>query len=745
MPDNIPTALKGALVEIDRASVCKVISSRRGESGWWVETMFNVALPQRDKKDGQTKLGVRREEPVTFFFVDDFPLSAPYVYLRPDFPGDLPHLYSESGPNGIRIPCIYEGQVSDLMHSTGTLHPVLMQIKDWLDRAARDGLYDEAMGWEPVILPAQNGTLFIETSTLINHVGATDGNQVIPIEFTQDERPAFSRPEHDDKNGVPKYTSLIGNGSKRETALLQIWPNEKHITVRRHLSDIETLEELFDRIGARGMGIRFPTIKRLKAIASAINAAANGQLRAAPVVLVLTLRRPVHITDQTHSLEPTPFMLDLPVRRPQELDPKDVRIKLLNHRHPASGELLARLSGIPFKSAQDPTVFIGAGSLGSKIATHLIKAGVGPIRFIDNAYLVPHVLARHEASFPVAATKARTMAVNALSHGVDAFPHVVDVLDVLKGKPEKRWTDLGIHRARFIIDTTASNHVQEALISAGASLPGRLVTAVFYANGNAAGLFLEGRNRSPRIDDLQASLYDAAINGSLQQFMHSRSGQLTRQYVGIGCHSMTMIMSNAQAALFAAGMGKQVLAYHSENPPDGGEWWFGNSDDSGLGAVWKRHIFGPTQVLNHAQDQKGWEVRVLSNVVQTMRAEAGRYAPLENGGTVYGVVNPLMRRITVTRAEEAPPDSVREHNRFLHGTQGLRDRVRAIENASNGAIAFLGTWHSHPRGGGPSPLDRDTARIFAQLRKTGPFLMLIALPSGATRALVEEDLGGNEQ
>ncbi len=746
MPNNISASLKGALAEIDRASVCKVVSSTRGESGWRVETVFNVALPQRDKKDGLTRLGVRHQEPVTLFFGDDFPHSAPCVYLRADFPGDFPHMYSHSGPNGVRIPCIYEGKVSDLMHGTGTLHPVLMQIKDWLDRAARDGLYDDTAGWEPVILPSQNGTLVIETSTLIRPVGAADGKQLIPIEFSQDEPPDYFRRDQDDKNGVPRYATLLaGNGSMRETALLQMWPNEKHITVRRHLAGLETLEALFDRIDARKMGIRFPTIKQLKAIASAINTAANGQLRTAPVVLVLTLRRPVHITDQTHSLEPTPFLLELPVRQPQELDPKDVRIKLLSHRHPASCELLARLSGVPFKSAQDPTVFIGAGSLGSKLATHLIKAGVGPIRFIDNAFLSPHVLARHEANFPIATTKARTMSAAALFHGVNAFPHVVDVLDVLKGKPEKRWADLGIHRARFVIDTTASDQVQEALIGAGASLPGRLITSVFYANGNAAGLFLEGQNRSPRIDDLQASLYDAAIGSSLRQFVHRRSGRLTRQYVGIGCHSMTMIMSNAQAALFAAGMGKRVLTYHSETPPDGGEWWFGHSDDTGLGSAWEHQMLGQTQVLNHAQDQKDWEVRILSNVVQTMQTEAEQYAPLENGGTVYGVVNPLMRRITVTRAEVAPPDSLREHNRFVHGTQGLRDRVRTNENASNHTIVFLGTWHSHPRGGGPSPLDRATARLFAQLRETGPFLMLIALPGGATKALVEEDLGRNEQ
>lgn len=728
-------------MELKSSGVCRIISTEAKGSFWWVETVFRVSLPQRDRKDGRTESGVRQEEPVTLIFESDFPLSKPSILLRPDFPQDLPHLYDFDGPNGMRVPCIYEGKVEDLMNDAGRFHPVIMQIKAWLDRAAT-GLYDMHQGWEPALLPQGNGTLVIETSVLIDPVSTDHGSQIIPIEFTPEEKqPNYTRPDRTDKNGTPKYETLSGNGKKQETALLHVWPAAAHIKLCRRLWDLKTLEELFDRIDARGMGIRNYTMRRLKEIASSINSATGAQLKSpVPVLFVLTLRRPVNITDQAHALEPSPFLLEVPIRKPQDLEAKDVSIKLLNHRHPASSELLARLSGVPFKAGGDPTVFVGVGSLGSKLGTHLMKAGITPLRFLDDAELMPHVLARHDAGIPLEMSKARMMSFHAVAHGAEALSHKVNLLDVIKGKPDKSWTDLWINRARFLIDTTASDHVREAMINAGESLPGRLITCAFYANGNAGGLFIEGLKRTPRIDDLQASLHDVAIDGSLHEYLHGQNRGLARQYVGIGCHSMTMIMSNAQAALFAAGMGKKILEYHSDNPPDMGEWWFGHSDDTGLGSVWQHRLLGNTQVLNHAGNQKSWEVRVLSNVVDLMQSEARHYAPLENGGTLYGTINTLMRRIIVTRAEEVPPDSVRARGQFIHGTFGLRERVRKIERRSNGMIEFLGTWHSHPEGGGPSPIDHATARKFAQLRQTGPFVMLIALPDGTTRALVEENL-----
>lgn len=738
MLDDIPAPIQGALMEIESGGVCTLKDVQRVGMGWLVETSFHVEFPQRDQKDGQTKMGVRTQEPVRFLFRADFPTAAPDVFLRPDFPADCPHMYSQTaGPEKFRMPCVYAGNLSDLLHSVGQLFPILVQVNDWLTRAAREGLYDEEHGWEPVILPDNNGTLVIEASALTNPIGANEGGQILPLQFeVKGDRYVFKR-RHGHDDGIPCYASLRGL-ERRETALVQVWPLPKHTRTMRGCADVETLEQLFDRVNATETALKFPTMRRLKEVASQINTATNGELVTVPVVLVLTLRRPVRITSQSHALEPIPFLLDVPVRKPQELDPTKVRVRLLNHRQPASSELNARLSGIRYMPAQDPTILIGSGSLGSKIGAHLMKAGIDPLRFIDHSELKPHVMARHEINFPLAEQKADAMGMMAIGHGTAGVAHVEDAIKIIKGEAGKRWSDLGIRRARFLIDTTASDQVQEALIGAGDSLPGRLISGSFFARGDAAGLFLEGENRSPRLDDLRASLYDIALDSPFQPFVH-RTSSLEREYVGIGCHTMTMIMSNAQASVFAAGLGKQVLNYHSVNPDQNGEWWFGYRDSSGLGSIWHQQRLGRTYLLDRKHpDQKNWEVRILAPAVVTMHDEAARYAPSEAGGTLYGIVNPLMRRIIVSRAENPPGDSKRELNQFVHGIAGLRERVREIEERSRGLVTLIGTWHSHPRGGGPSSIDRATANTFARLRERGPFLMVIVQPDNVCRALIEE-------
>ena len=58
-------------------------------------------------------------------------------------------------------------------------------------------------------------------------------------------------------------------------------------------------------------------------------------------------------------------------------------------------ELLARTSGIPAATTSQPLVILGCGSVGSKIAMHLGRAGFGSMAFVDNESMSPHNAARH--------------------------------------------------------------------------------------------------------------------------------------------------------------------------------------------------------------------------------------------------------------------------------------------------------------------------------------------------------------
>jgi len=71
------------------------------------------------------------------------------------------------------------------------------------------------------------------------------------------------------------------------------------------------------------------------------------------------------------------------------------------------------------------------------------------------------------------------------------------------------------------------------------------------------------------------------------------------------------------------------------------------------------------------------------------------------------------------------------------GIQGLRKRVEEIGKTSGGTLSYVGTWHSHPRGGDASSIDKDSLEGIKKLRFGAPSLGLIWTPSGF-KAIVDE-------
>ena len=88
-----------------------------------------VGLPSKYIKAGMTPLGVKNKEEVKFVFCEQFPLVAPRVYLRDDFPRCFPHI----NPSDSSVsPCIYEGNSSELLQQTEWMNGILNQLVDWL-------------------------------------------------------------------------------------------------------------------------------------------------------------------------------------------------------------------------------------------------------------------------------------------------------------------------------------------------------------------------------------------------------------------------------------------------------------------------------------------------------------------------------------------------------------------------------------------------------------------------------------
>ena len=113
-----------------------------------VDVTFTVNLPSEWKKKGESPSGVRCKEIVRLEFPKQYPVFPPRLTLRKDFSKNFPHILRILD-DGTPVPCIYDGEVTELLHQRGFIG-IVNQIMSWLERAAFNELLDTNQGWEPV-------------------------------------------------------------------------------------------------------------------------------------------------------------------------------------------------------------------------------------------------------------------------------------------------------------------------------------------------------------------------------------------------------------------------------------------------------------------------------------------------------------------------------------------------------------------------------------------------------------------
>lgn len=102
---------------------------------------------------------------------------------------------------------------------------------------------------------------------------------------------------------------------------------------------------------------------------------------------------------------------------------------------------------------------------------------------------------------------------------------------------------------------------------------------------------------------------------------------------------------------------------------------------------------------------------VPATVVDALRRESEAHSPCETGGILLGTETSAAAE--VLQVVDAGPAAEREHARFTPDGPWQRARVAELYEASGRTLNYLGDWHSHPRGGRPSGLDRATAARIA--------------------------------
>jgi Prokaryotic E2 family A/ThiF family/Prokaryotic homologs of the JAB domain len=688
-----------------------------------VPLAVDVELPGRGPVNG---VDIRKREPILLLFPKkSFPYIAPRVYSdRRDFSKTaFPHL-NPTAPNVPASLCLHRGSI-DAWFAEHTVIDLVERARGWLRDAARNRLVPEGDGFEPTRSPDTLGTFVYAPEAIIEKVvghwndqGGTAGSSVVAFELLDDEsqaelattgysvRQAAFVPEYvfDEHKAIatvlnelsekPQYT---GQFQRRLFGLL-LWPPEEEIS-SRHFGELpETLVDFEEWAQALGFPLK-------AALASYL---ANDLHLFAGVPIILAIRRPQQVLGRESDIE----LLNFLISAGGDHWPKDgawnpaAKVWLADHRTPLTPAFARQISALEAVGAAEPTILFGAGALGSKVATHLVRGGSVALKLVDNAKLSPHNLVRHAlGGRAIGLSKAEALKDELLK----IYPGQSDLpIEAKNGSALSllRKADFFTGYAN-LVDMTASNIVFNALLDADLPDTLRVHRAEIAHRGRLGLLSIEGRGRYPRLDDLQTLLFDSAIEDDavaawLEEVKSTRddrvgSGGLEDIQVGLSCSSATMRLADEVVSFHAAAATRLLWPYLAKEGLSRHEGAVYRSflDENGESQA-RTQTFSPTVLLT---SDAGWQIRIAAGPAQKMSELMGRHSPSETGGILVGRIAATRKTIYVTRLVPAPPDSRGTPWVFTRGTEQLPEALDLVRRRTGGLLTYVGEWHTHPMGG----------------------------------------------
>jgi hypothetical protein len=735
----VPTPLEDALRELASHQAVRSRIEVQEQHGRHIAIFdVEVSLPSRAERD-VSATGVRRLETVYLVFQPEFPLKAPTPRLRKDFPSNFAHI-NPHRRGDLVPPCIFEGELTELMHRFG-IEKILDQLLDWLKKAAAGQLLDLEQGWEPTRRGSPDTSIEFDADALAQSLPQDGSILALPSKLFQ--------------VGTSRHLTLgqlgedAGSFSLQRIQTTQAWAGTTPVYVAcapwvdgqpricgdyaaDTVVDLPTLLERADSLGIAADALR---VALESAIFRSMMFAPGAGTWPWPgdfcLGVVLAAHRPVHLIASHRTVEFVPYLVRI-ARQAHRPELRDATVESAYQIHQISPRLLAATSGYADADIQQMVTIVGCGSVGSKLALHMGRAGFGAQTLVDNESVSPHNMARHALLDPAGWNKAEQTrkALTALGHqGVRAVAR--DIVPMLMAPGGGDMSELVQPGTRLLVDTTASLQVAAA-ISKSPHLGGqvRVARAFLIGGGRVAALLLEAPQRAVRVDDLYAHLYaQCRANAPMRAAIGSEGGEPTEVFVGDNCRSLTLSMPDSLLSRGSAGIATQVQKWLASGFPQEAQLLVGVGQDDDLGMEWHSYAVTTTHVLAATADG-GWTVRVSGTVAAAITADSQHWTPRETGGALLGHVDVLSRTIYIADLVPAPEDSERYPERFVLGTRGLKSALRQAHGDSVGYLHYVGTWHSHPMGGPHSQTDFDTLQRLASFAPGLPAVSLVWTPAG---------------
>jgi hypothetical protein len=424
-------------------------------------------------------------------------------------------------------------------------------------------------------------------------------------------------------------------------------------------------------------------------------------------------------------------------------DHKTTAVHPVALRHEISQNLLRSISGID--SPDDRTmVQIGCGSLGSKLALHMARAGLAPSIVVDNRTMSPHNAARHALvptrdNFNILWMTSKAKALSEAIRGLGQTANAVTVDVVSLGTDHKRLWKIIPKKTWALVNSTASLAVRDTLATLSPeTMAARVIETSLFTEGSVGLMTIEGPDRNPNTSDLILEAYTfIRSDETLRERFFGENGNLEHQEIGQGCSSATMVMPDADISLFSASMARKLLGMRQRELPNAGQVLIGQLDEDGISLTWKTEVIGPYYIVQPDNDT-AWQVRVSPRAHEKIIAECAQYTDVETGGIIMGSASEIRKTITITDIIPAPVDSERFAAMFVLGISGAKKLVEDYAAPTGHALHCVGTWHSHLQDTGGSTRDYETAAMVAA-KIALPAVLLIKTPSGYHAILATAD------
>jgi Prokaryotic E2 family A/ThiF family/Prokaryotic homologs of the JAB domain len=766
--ENVLSApIRAAITELREAFPGQVIQPRHWHASYVaVPLMVAVELPSRGPVGG---VDIRPQEPIILLLERDaYPYKAPFVRSdRRDFPKTvLPHI-NPTGPGQPASLCLHRGPL-DVWFAEHTIVDLVNRARGWLRDAARDRLVPEQDGFERTMVAETHGTLLYDPPAYLAEIakawnvsGSVGGYSVVAYDLLDNEAkvgigqkgytarantlvPADAYDDHlrlaallNELSAKPEFKALF----QRRMFGLLVWAPEAVRTVE-HFGELpEDFGAFAAWAGQRGIPVQ-----------AAMDAFLKAQLHLyGGVPITIGVRRPKRVLGTDSDIE----LINFVVVAGGDHWPVDgvwnpaALVWVSDHRTPLTPAFARHVSSLDRDAEARKLLLLGSGALGSKIAMHLARSGQVKLSAVDTSNLSPHNVVRHALggeSIGKPKAEALKTAITGLYPGVDGLPVTAEATNALDFVVGARRGDLETYAN--LLDATASPVVLNALCEAQLPVSLRVARTEIADGGRLGIVSIEGPGRNPRLDDLQALLFDAAIDDP--RIEHWLRGVRSRRedevgsgleeiQIGLSCSSATMRLADEVVSFHAATATRRLrVALNPADPASFGGLLRTYLDEDGCCEA-KNAAVGELAVVRARNDPR-WEVRLGPGLAEKMDLQLERARPSETGGLLVGLMHRKRRAIYVTRLLNAPRDSKGSPRAFKRGVSDLPAAIRSVEDRTGGILGYVGEWHTHPEGGPDlSPIDEVAVGNLRRILDPVPLptLVVIVTPDGPHPHLFE--------